>query len=681
MKDNESSQDIMQVDIMGDIREDVKVLGLGLVDVLWILVTTVVIGFIIFSLPIGIIEKMIYTAAIAIGTLIFRWMEIGYRLKRFKHDVYGPEDGEGDELAALLGVEEDGSFYRSGNDIQMVLNVQVPPWMHEKRSKQIRRIAAFEQFQRACLIEGFEVDIMAEQIPDYQHAIWNDHRERTYATEGIRQLSLNRIQRQELQARQGYARRSVYTFMLRIPEFRIKGRQRDDEPEGVSKAELHRHRMIAELMEKQKRVVSSLEMTGHRVEQVAGFVVPEILGRTWAKFSWSEWKAKQGGWAEPEVAELEEEEEELAITYENLAYQTFPESEEEPVSNQKEVTELEEDSYEELVAIATGEEIPDSDDPKPETEKLKKGVSFIHLWSILMQYLRRFLTKAKEEVAAVQQRIRQAQKVRVSKKQQRNEQQAMESTSSEPQEYTSIDSEEEEVILDYIQSSELEGVFWLTSPVSGGQSFLAANIAAARALQGQPVTLIDLSVDRGTVTLINPRLDADAPVSIKFEHWISEQIKLRDQRLLRVITPRVELLSYPTTAEIIELIEQQREYGLVLIDLPWHFPDAEQIRSRYPGAGIIDSNYHHWLRWEEEVTHWEHDLWLNQVDAEMEVHFQKLIAEQYKRPASAVFPLFQLASKYVYMGRPLAVSGRFRSYFMFQKFLREEEIKDEQDTA
>lgn len=667
--------DLMEVGIHGDVREDVKVMGLGLSDVLWIAIITIGFGFIVFTMPIGFVIKMIVTISLFLSSLLWRWLEIGYRLKRFKHDVYSADDGLGEEMDELLGVQEDGIFYRSGNDIQLILQVQVPPWMHAKRNEKISRVAAFEAFLRACVIEGFDAEILSEQIPDFQHGIWNYQRSRSYASEGIQKLSLARVVRQEKQAHEGQARRSQYTISLRIPEFRIKARQRDNEPSDVSRAELHRHRMVAELLEKQKRVCSSLQGTGHRIERVAGFVMPELLARTWAPLSWINWKANQENWQEP-IEEFSD----AIIPYEQLDYTIYPDQEEEPVTTRptEEVEELDAESYEQLVQIAKGESLAE----ESETD-VQKRKTLSDIWVLLVQAMMKLVNKGKEELQALRMKLKRSS----------NEKPVVEtdveesSTEAETDMISSVpwntdqDDDTEDIILDYVQSHELNGVFWLSAPISAGQSFLATNVAAARALQGQRVTLIDLSVDRGTITLVNPKINTDAPISSKFEYWVSEQIKRRNQRLLHVVTPVVDVLSYPTVDEIISVIEEHKQYGLVLIDLPWYFPGAEQLRLRYPGAGIIDSNYHHWLQWVKEADTWSHDLWLNQVDSEMEERFQSLIKIQFKRPASAVFPLFQAASKYSYSGRPLAFSGQYRSYFMFQNDHSEEEKEHVQDTA
>lgn len=649
MPNEEYSREIDEIPIMGDIKEDIKLAGFSMPDVFWIAGVTGISLIFILMLPIALATKLMVPALIFLGMVFFRALQVPYRMKRFYFDVYGHDEGIGEELPEFLGLTEDGLFYQSGPDIHMILNVKALPWDHEEYRKKISRIMSFQDFLRACVMEGIKPQIIAEQVGDFQHAIWNRQEQRSYASSGIKELSLARVERQRTLAENKKAQRSEYTFRLTIPRYKVAIRERDNERQGLDKKELRRDRLVAELLEKKARVFQALQHQGHEVEILGGFAITELLSRHWAHLDWEKWKSGEWGWQEPEpIAD-----EEVQIDYQQISYTPFSEREDEDVPIDEHHKDEEQQEYN------SPEELIDTIMDSVQEQEAKPSLMYrlLHVWiPWILQFCRQGLHYIKEEAMRMQQFVKR--NIRRPKK-------AKVYTMPVPIEVE----DEDEYIPDAVApAQQLSGVLWLTSPSSSGQTFLAANVAAAYANVKKKVTLIDLSVDHGTLTVLNPVKGVSEQPS--FDYWTSNHIEG-----LSVYLPIVDPFSekYPLVDHVIELIEHQKIEGLVLIDLPWTYPDRAQIMNRYPGIGIIDSNYHHWLQWEKEVSTWQHDFWINQADEEMSGHMSRLVEVQYNRPVTAIFPLFQAANKYLYLGRPLGIQHQYQSHFVVDEVVDLEE--------
>ncbi len=651
MTDEEQSDDYIEVPIMGDIREDIELAGFSLVDLYYIGGGSVLGLILIFSLPIGGIAKMVWAALLVLGLILFRGNEVGYRLFRFYHDVYDTERAEGDELPDYLDVKEDRLVYRSGSHIQTVMRIRAKPWLHATYSQKMQRLEAFEDFLHVCAQSDFVPQITSELVGDFQHPVWNRQRDRVYASEGIRKLSLARIEQQERLAREKIAERSEYILRLSIPEYKIKKRKREDEPEGLSKAELREYRMLEELQDLQRTALDALEKTGHIVEELAGFSIPELLGRQWAYPDWNAWKKQQGGWEdemEPgavEILSAAEDEPGLDIDYTQLNYQFELEEEPavtEPIPETK-IDTLPSEVYAKAFDL-NSEDVPD-DEPEGNLPVATAR------WRLVMQQIvrvwRLITQRFQHEAARLQTKLRRSQKLRQERK-------------ASASIVASNESSKPESVLPSIQPPDfqLQPVCWITGPGSVGKSFLAANIAVATSSEEQPLTLLDLSPDQATLTVINPvRAESEY---LDFIKWTSIHAPG-----LSIYTPIIDVSRgrFPTLEPLLACIEAQAQQGHVLLDLPWEHPDFNELTSTYPGVGLVDQDYHHWLRWEKEAPAWDHPFWLNQVDSTMTKHMKKLVRDRYNQEPQLIFPWISEASEYVYMGRPVGAQLQYKSHF------------------
>lgn len=203
-KENQDREDeLLRASFMGDIREDVQFLGLSLGDIGWIVGTTLVIGGFPFLLPLPVVFKMAWIAAIFMLSTFGHMLKWPYRMKRYIHDQQQKKDGTGEDIGSFLGVEEDGWLYRSGKTLHVVSSLTAAPWRTAVFAQKRSRIGGFEQFLRAIVQEGFSAQISAEQIPDVRHELWNEKRSRLAASEGIQQMKLNRLEMWERLAQKG----------------------------------------------------------------------------------------------------------------------------------------------------------------------------------------------------------------------------------------------------------------------------------------------------------------------------------------------------------------------------------------------------------------------------------------------------------------------------------------------
>lgn len=659
----EREEELLRASFMGDIREDVQFLGLSLRDIGWIVGTTLVIGGVPFLLPFPVLFKMTWIVAIFMTSTLGQWLKWPYRLKRYIHDAQQKKEGAGEDLGSFLGVEEDGWLYRSGKTLHVVSSLSASPWKTAVYAQKRTRIGGFEQFLRAMVQEGFSAQISAEQIPDVRLELWNQKRNHPAKSPGIQAMKLNRIEMWERLARDGKALRSEYTLTLTTTESKIKIRERADEPADLNPEALKRFRLLSELQEKKDRVLHTLtSQGGHNTSLLSGFSLPEIVGRWWDRTAWEAWKMNGDSWAEPSPYEVSEDSDPLneqEIEQDALEAQGQEPDEKRSLFSPSLVKFIQDDPP--VEDHAENEAMPDIQEEKiPEPLVIEDVVPKSSLRSALQRWpIARWLQSGKQGISFLRTTwstrllpwlgrvIRNCcagwQNVRVRKVE-------LPTATLEQATNELTGAEVLQEVLPASGVSQLQGVVLLTSPVPSGKSFLAANLGVAVSLSGITVSIVDLSPDQGTRTVLNPlqqpsELDAWETWSGKAADWL-------------LFTPT----RYPTLQEVEHLLQHRAaEDGLVIAEIPWNYPEREALMQQYRSIIVLDCDYHHWLRFVEVNPRWEGEFWLNQSTPDMAPRMASLLKEQYQQTYTAVYPYCPSAAYSLYQGRPLALDPDNRS--------------------
>ncbi|GIP61140.1 hypothetical protein [Paenibacillus woosongensis] len=627
----QKEDELLSAGMMGDIRQDVEFLGLTFIDVVWIILSTLLIGSLAYGLPLPFWFKIGWFVLIFILSCTARIGKWSYKIYRYYLYQNQKKLGKGNDIDKVLGISEDGWLYRSGNQLHLIASVTVPPWSTSIYSQKKARLGSFEMFLRNLVLEGFDATINSEQVPDFRHELWRTKKDTTALTEGIQKMKLQRIKMWEELAMAGDAKRTEYTLTLSINENKIEIRERDDEPENVTKEELRRFRLLTELREKKNRVIGSLGNTGHESTLLSGFSIVELISRWWDRTIWHRWKAAEGTWeetfAESDFVEHEGEEDE-----------NMESTPEEPLSDEdlNEQVEKEDPLTEALTAIS-----------KDTVTTKKKGLGLLFFVSQLYKVVTASIQKTK---------ISEKKKVR------RNGLNFKALIPKLGRKRQIIKTEtvahgEKGPIKNIVESNiDLEGLYLLTAPVPTGKTFLSANVAVAVGIQ-RTCTLIDLSPDRGTLTLLNPSEQISSYVN--FTTWSSRLVPN-----LNIYTPK----EYPEISVLSALIQEKLLKGPVIIDVPWNFPNRQELFDHEGTAiAVVDCDYHHWLQWEEEINEWHGEVWLNQSDAEMSKRMKGLVREHLGEVEILEFPFFERANSSKYLGRPIAIESDARSFFMLRK--------------
>ncbi|WP_348622617.1 hypothetical protein [Paenibacillus polymyxa] len=657
----EQEYELLQANMMGDIREDIQVMGLDLKDLWWIMLMTMLIGAVPFVFPLPVWFKMAWFISVFLFNFIGRILKWPFRRGRFLLYLRQKKEGTGEQMDKLLNAQEDGWMYRSGETLMILVGVRTPPWAPSLLNQKRKRLNGYEAFLRQCIREGFSVHVSAEQVPDFRHDLWNELTEREEDTPGLEDLKQGRLQMWKAEVDSGISNRPAYYIRLDIEEFRVDVRERDDEPDGATKQELKRFRFMAEMREKKDRVLAPLEDSQHECTLLSGYSHAELIGRWWDRTAWREWKASEGTWEEPsaeEVFVLQSGEDE------EWGEQGKPNAADD--SEQSDLADQADDEVRTVNSLIQTEEEPDTSEEDPLASVLKAisnpdgnksddagrrgkwriaaviagmiglpGLVLAWIKKELHMLLRRFKDKRVNKTLA-------------------NE--ALMVTTE-----TDESAEQAEPANSEARAAEplISGVYLITAPTPSGQTFLAANVSAAGSSPDHKVSLIDLSPDQGTLTVLNPRqamCDYDG-----WQAWESKHVPG-----LTVYTPWFTPTAYPTSEQVQQLIEQLKGETSVLVDMPWTYPARKMLQKCYESVAVVDADYHHWLRWEEELPScvWNGRVWLNMADPSMIPRMAPIIRERFGKNASAVFPYFPTASHWIYLGRPLAVEPQARRYFI-----------------
>ncbi|NOU79779.1 hypothetical protein GC101_12935 [Paenibacillus sp. LMG 31459] len=661
----EREEELLRASFMGDIREDVEFLGLSLKDIGWIVGTTLVIGGFPFLLPFPVLFKMTWIVAIFMISTLGQWLKWPYRLKRYIHDAQQKKEGAGEDLGFFLGVEEDGWLYRSGKTLHVVSSLSASPWKTAVYAQKRTRIGGFEQFLRAMVQEGFSAQISAEQIPDVRLELWNQKRNHPAKSPGIQAMKLNRIEMWERLARDGKALRSEYTLTLTTSESKIKIRERADEPADLNPEALKRFRLLSELQEKKDRVLHTLTSHGgHSTSLLSGFSLPEIVGRWWDRTAWEAWKMNGDSWAEPRPYEVSEDSDPLneQETEQGVLETQGQEPDEKCSLFSPSLVKFIQDNPP-VEDHAENEAMPDIKEGKIPAPLVIEDVVPKLSWRSAFQLrgwpIARWMQSGKNRIPFLRTTwstrllpgfaswIRKChagwQKVRIQKVE----------PPAATLEYTPDKLTEEGILPPKHPTpgiSQLQGIVLLTSPIPSGKSFLAANLGVAASLSGTTVSIIDLSPDQGTRTVLNP-LQQPPELDI----WDTWSGKAADWLLF---TPR----AYPALQEVEQMLQcRAAEDGLVIAEIPWNYPEREALLQRYRSIAVLDCDYHHWLRFVELAPCWEGEFWLNQSTRDMAPRMASLLKEQYQQTYTAVYPYCTSAAYSLYQGRPLALDPNKRS--------------------
>ncbi|MFM9329045.1 hypothetical protein [Paenibacillus mesotrionivorans] len=444
----DEERELLQASLLGDVREDIQFLGLTLPDIGWIVAVTLIVGGIPFFLPLFFLIKMAWIIGVFLVYTGARYLDVPYRIRRLYRYWTSASKGSGEQLPELLGAQEDSWLFKSGSVWQMVLHVQPPPWHTAELAKKRNRIGALEAFIRTAVREHFSVDVDTHLVPDYQWELWNAKRSKPKATEGIERLSQRRLRLYESSANlqkdtpeRPQAKRTVYVLRLSIEEYRLSLQERDDEPEGATKEELRRYRLLADLRERKNRVLPILEHSGLKCQMLSGYAAAQVLGRQWDAIAWREWQSSQGQWTDEENPQTVEEAEPISI---------------QPVQEKK-----------------------------------------LSFWQRFITFIRRewHALWTKVQTAAVKRKARSCNKKEVP---QENEDKSGQVLALEDKALQLEESYCEE------KGPDMPQVLILTSPVPSGKTFLAANWSVAQSTAEHPVALMDLAPDHGTLTVLNP---------------------------------------------------------------------------------------------------------------------------------------------------------------------------------
>lgn len=621
----EAEHQLLEASFMGDIREDVQVLGLSMADIAWIVVVTFVVGGFPFLLPVHFLIKIGWFLVVFFFYSAARYMQVPYRLRRYVRYKRIPKTGSGEKLDEFLGAQSEAWLFRSKTVWQMVVRLEAPPWRTAVLNQKRMRIQAYEQFLRACAKEKIVVSISSRQVPDFKWELWQAKADKPKATEGIAQLTNTRMAMWEDLANstnpKRKAERSDYLLRLAIDETNLTLMERDDEPQGASKEELRRFRILADLREKKNLVLPILEDARHKCSLLSGYAVAEALAESWDPIAWKDWKATRGGWDDPE---------EKVVDGPNAvgpaALSTVSEE-----------------------AAASLEEKP-SEKEKTKKEKKEKGARF-RKWLTVGQKLSHnifsFLVTLGVRFASI---VRSRRNPRV----------IIEADGGEPDEHPYaediplLQSPEPPDKTSVTGASEEARVVIVTAPAPTGKSFVAANVAIAHSSVTSSVALVDLSPDKGSLSVINPIRDENQ--SDGWQMYVSR----RAPGFTLWLPTSPEALIWEQLQTFVETLAGQ---GRVMIDMPWTYPWRKELFTLGLPVAVIDADYHHWTIWERSIDKWDGEIWQNRQDVDMD----DLVREQFGRPVTRRLPTYESAQKALFQGSPLGLEEAYRKDFWWPK--------------
>ncbi|WP_338709263.1 hypothetical protein [Paenibacillus amylolyticus] len=678
----EKEDQLLRVTVLGDIREDAEFLGLTLTDIVWIVINTLVWGFLmVYVFPFSIWFKGIWIALVFVFNLVGRMKKWPYRRKRFIRYIRQKRNGDVAAFIEQLGTEEDSWIYRNKNNkrVHIVASMGAMPWNTSLYKEKQNRIQEYEMFLRSLVMEGFTASVTSETVPDFRHDFWEQKRHTASVNDGIKMLRNGRIDLWEDLANAGEAKRSEYTVTLSIDEKNVSTIEQDEEDQ-LSNSEKKRNRFMTELRQKKERIFVHLERSGHDVNILSGFAVPEILSRWLHNKAWEEWKVSGGGWEEESdqhEADHESTDTKVAKLHERFAQMISRKQVDETAVSKEELN-----GTLELSDKDTSETPEDTVETALRAIPTKGEVNRKRPLNAILGLFKRILVLRKKEKisnedASSDDLIEQEEQESVHITESKNEkkpirdlllnlnvlklkvkwfERSRKATIIEPVRHSDPDeialessSNQKDVVpLSVIPNA----VTALTSKGSTGTTFLASNLAVSTSLSGYRTVLIDLSPDRGTLTVLNPK---KVSTSEGWENWETRH----SPEQLEIKIPG----HYPTFEEIVSCIDAAAVDSIVIIDVPWGYPDRPALEEKYGLVAVLDCDYHHWLQFELSNSEWSGRFWLNQTDETMTKFMSQLIKERYSKEFYAITPYYTNANKSLYQGRPLTLDPELRSIF------------------
>ncbi|MEI7024712.1 hypothetical protein [Paenibacillus sp. y28] len=605
----QANKELLRASLMGDIREDVEYAGLTLADILWITVVTLGIGglpvMLSALLPEGVLYKVGWFLLVFVVYTGMRYLKVPYRLRRWIRYIRTPKSGED---LGLLGVQEDSWLYRSPFVWQAVHRLTAPPWNTAVYDEREKRLGGFELFLRTAAQEQTDVSIHAEQVPDFRWELWEEKLAQNPDKPGIAAMTARRIARMKALAQGGAAMRSEYILRLAFREKALNKLQREDEPEGLTKEQLLRQRLIADIQDRHQRLLPYLHDAGHTTTPLSGYAVAEVLARHWDPLSWRAWKGQNGSWEEGK-----EETEEL----------------------QNQWLTVQEEQAEQI----------------PSGEEAKTGWKG---WSACLDAFRKALGWCKQMIISLVQRLRRhrpgkptkdialSERMEIEKQEEFLLLEAHGGLQSAEEEHPSGQSPAEE--------GEPSPLLIITSPAPTGKTFVATGLAAANSTAAQPVTLLDLSPDQGAVSWLNPLLQGEQ------EGW--KMYTSRNVPGLTLYTVQDPAVLMPERLGPF-IAGQLQEKRRVIVDMPWSYPWRDTLLQLGQGVALVDTDYHHWMCWEQAAPAWQGQVWQNQSEVDMEC----LTQEHWQLPVSRRFETYPAVRQHLYQGRMMALEPDVRAAF------------------
>ncbi|WP_175537536.1 hypothetical protein, partial [Mycobacterium tuberculosis] len=419
----------------------------------------------------------------------------------------------------------------------------------------------------------------------------------------------------------------------------VESIQQNDEEE-LTTEERKRHRFMSELRVKKDRTLSSLENSGHTVTLLSGFAVPEIMSRWLDKPAWEEWKVSGIGWDENE--DIEPEVEKMDESSDNHENEKRVPTLRFIRSFQKENTPLPKEIQNETEAYSSKIKeghIMIEDTIAQSSEELSGAAVEEALEAIGTNASTKYKNALKSILASLKPKESWSNTLKNTKEKKLNKSEDSEKTTDDsplilapevaemkPTLFTKfkgfvqslgkkgkikpsemLTEQIDTVLASTLVSNENKNewippitdqfisnnVFVLTSTASTGKTFIGANASVALSTSGKKVTLIDLSPDRGTLTVLNPRIEENE--STHWERWKSRQVPDLD-----ILFP----LEYPDVEEVIKCMKEKQQDGVVVLDLPWSYPDRQRLETEFGLIAVLDCDYHHWLQFESNNDTW-----------------------------------------------------------------------------
>lgn len=661
----EQRKELLTAYFMGDVGEDTEFLGLRMHHIL--ILTFVIIFSVMFvmwaQLP-GALSLLIVIGINLFAAASF-WLKWWYRIRRFYMEIYSSDEGEAEDIGEYLDVVEEGWLQRSDSTWHVVMKVEPPQslgWDHAILSTQRKRLGSFENFLRIALEENMEVSIDAEQVPDYQFERWKHMREKDSPSEGLRRLREERIEMMESEVNKDYSLSGEYTVCLSIHDFQLTLMERDDEPPNASKEQIKRYRTIMAIREKVDRVMKTLEQSDHRYSTIAGYNMAEWVGRFWNYYHWKEWKLKGSPWQDADTQT------------EQAAWLTEIESEDDTMvvnQDQPEEHEDQEDKYEHMInqMVSNEDELLEQleDQPREKSNRLRS-------WLAHVSRLKKIVGSIVTLPALILPELKQLTRLGKNAIEQYRTKKALKKVVAVPVDEEIQDDPVTTPIAYFTESVlTLKPTTLLTSSVPSGVSFLAVNIAVAGALEGQTYTVIDLSPDQGSVTVLNSLMQENPFKGWKV--WSTSRVPN-----LKIWVPTWTETSYPSIASILDIIEHHQAKGPVIVDMPWSYPDRKELMDRYHAITVVDSDYHHWLQMKIDMNDFTGEIWMNQAPKHLMKPLTQMIREKWDYPITAMFPFFAQANECLFQGTPLAIDQQQRVHFKAE-LEQEDHYSEAQTTA